>query len=81
MTKQQAIKMALNHFKNADRYNQLRPGETTLAIECFIAGFRAMLNLTDSVKLTEEEFDAVVEALEDQFEEFVDSTTTTSQVA
>ncbi len=81
MTKHQAIKMVLNHFKNADKYNQLRPGETTLAIECFTAGFRAMLKLSDSVKLTEDEFNEMIEALENHFEQFVDSTTTTRQVA
>lgn len=81
MNKNQAIKMVLNHFKNADRYNQLRPGETTLAIECFTAGFRAMLSLSDSVKLTQKEFNDMIEALENHFDQFVDSKITTKEVA
>lgn len=81
MNKNQAIKIVLSHFKKSDRYNQLRPGETTLAIKCFIAGFQAMYALTDSVKLTHKDFESVIDALEDHFDQFVDSKTTTSEVA
>jgi cytochrome c5 len=81
MTKDLAIKRVIAHFKNADRYNQLRPGETTLAIKCFIAGFQAMYSMTDSVKLTDKDFEAVIDALEDHFDQFTDSKTTTREVA
>lgn len=81
MTKKQAIKMVLSHFKNGDKYNQLRPGETTLAISCFVQGFTAMLGLADSIKLTQQDFDDVIKALESHFDQFVDSKTTTREVA
>lgn len=81
MTRKQAIKLVLSHFKNGDKYNQLRPGETTLAIECFIQGFRSMLMMTEEIKLSQEDFDAVIEELENHFDQFVDSKTTTREVA
>ena len=80
MNKRQATKMVIQHFKNADKYNQLRPGETTLAIRCFVAGFQAMLGLTDSVKLDQESFENVVEDVEEYFDQFVDSETQTKEV-
>lgn len=81
MNKKEAKRLIIAHFKNGDRYNQLRPGETTLAIECFIQGFTAMLGLTESLKLTEADFEDVVEEVEQYFEQFVDSKTTTREVA
>lgn len=81
MNKKEAKRLIIAHFKNGDKYNQLRPGETTLAIECFIQGFTAMMALTDELKLTKDEFDDVIHEVEDYFQQFVDSKTTTREVA
>lgn len=81
MNKKDAKRLIIAHFKNGDRYNQLRPGETTLAIECFIQGFTAMFALADELKLTQADFDDVINEVEEYFDQFVDSKTTTRQVA
>lgn len=67
MEKDRAIKIVLSHFKHSEQYNQLRPGETDLAVSCFTQGFMAMLNLAQTLKLSQQDFDAVIEALDEHF--------------
>lgn len=81
MNKNEAARLIIAHFKNGDRFNQHRPGETTLAIECFVQGFTAMMLLVDSMKVTQEEFDEIIEKLENYFEQFDDIKVTTREVA
>ena len=80
MNKKQALKNILKQFKKADQYNQLRPGETTLAIHSFLAGMNAILQLATIDKLTREEFRTVLRELGDYFDQFEDSTTKTSEI-
>lgn len=81
MTKAQALKIVLTHFRRGDKYNQLRPGETTLAIECFIEGIHAMLKLADSIKLSQKDFENMFDDLDAHFAQFADSKTTKREIA
>lgn len=62
----------INHFEHADRYNQLRPGETHLAITAFLSGFEACLSIAASLKLTSEEFEELKQILGEYFDQFAD---------
>lgn len=63
----------IKHFKRADRYNQLRPGETHLAIESFFEGFQAAMSLVESLKLTQDELTLVMNQVGEYFDQFEDS--------
>lgn len=80
MNKTYAIKMVLKHFKETDKFNQLRPGESRLVIEGFTQGFLAMLNLAEKLKLSQLDFDEVIHAMDEHFVEFETSATKTSEV-
>lgn len=80
MNRKQALSTILKQFKKADEYNQLRPGETTLAIHSFLAGMNAILRLATIDKLTKAEFRMVLKDLGDYFDEFEDSTTKQKEI-
>lgn len=65
-------KNIIRHFQSADRYNQLRPGETHLAIMSFFEGFTACMSIVDSIKLTSAEFEEVQKELDEYFDQFDD---------
>jgi len=79
MNRKRNLNVLLKQFKKADQYNQLRPGETTLAINCFIAGMHAILEL-EVLDLSQEDFRQALADLGLYFDQFEDSTTKTREI-
>lgn len=73
-------KKIINHFQIADRYNQLRPGETHLAIRSFQQGFFAAMLLVDSLNVTDKEYCDIQDEVDEWFSQFEDSITKTSEI-
>lgn len=58
-------------WSKADRYNQLRSGETRLAIEAFSEGLAAGLELNIQ-DYTREELELIFDKLDKHFDRYVD---------
>jgi hypothetical protein len=70
----------IKHFQHGDRFNQLRPGETYLAIQAFKQGFWAAMLLVDSLKVTDKEYCQIQDEVDEWFQQFVDEPTLTEEL-